>query len=213
MKSPLIILGTGKFAEEIADYIHGSPKWSLAGFIEGVDRDKCDTEFLGRPVTWVDDTSKLSSECVAICAVGSTRREEFIARSGAAGLRFATLVHPSAQVFASATLSEGVIVGPGAVIGARTHIGAHAIVNRGCLIGHHVDIGSYVTLGPGCNIAAKVRIGKASYVGMGVTIIDGVEIGAACAIGAGALVTRSLPDQVRAVGKPARVLKRGIPRV
>ena len=213
LKSPLIILGTGPFAEEIADYVDGLPQWDLAGFVEGVDRDKCGSAFLGRPVIWIDDVATLDSACVAICAVGSTRREQFIAQARAAGLRFTTLVHRSAQVFASATVAEGVIVGAGAVIGAKTHIGAHAILNRGCLIGHHVDIGSYVTLGPGCNIAAEARIGKATYIGVGAIVVDRVEIGAGCMVGAGALVARNLPDRVKAVGAPARVVKRDIDRV
>jgi sugar O-acyltransferase (sialic acid O-acetyltransferase NeuD family) len=212
-KRPLIILGTGTFAEEVADYVHDLPHWELAGFVEGIDRDKCGAPFLGRPVTWIDDTSTLDSACRAVCAVGSTRRDHFIAQASAGGLRFTTLVHASAQVFASATLAEGVIVGAGAVIAARATIGAHSIVNRGCLIGHHVRVGSYATLGPGCNIAAKVRIGDGTYMGMGALVIDGVEIGAGCMIVAGALVSRNVPDSVKAAGSPARALKRGIDRV
>ena len=212
-KSPLVILGTGLFAEEVADYVHGLQQWDLVCFIEGVDRTKCRNAFLRRPVMWIEDVGTLESTCVAICAVGSTKREHFIAQALAAGLRFTTLTHPSAQVFASATLAEGVIVGAGVVISAGTHIGAHTIVNRGCLIGHHVDIGSYVTLGPGCNIAAKSRIGPGTYIGVGAIVADRVEIGSGCMVCAGALVARDLQDRVKVAGAPARVLQHDIDRV
>lgn len=213
VKKPVVILGTGLFAEEIADIIRVSKEWELAGFVEGIDREKCGRDFQGRPVWWIDEVAGLDRAYFAICAVGSTRRERFVEQAAGAGLRFGTLVHASAQVFATATLEEGVIVSAGAVIGASARIGAHALINRGCLIGHHVDIGSYATVGPGCNIAAKCIIGKGTYIGVGAIIVDRVHIGSGCAIGAGALVARDLPDRVQAVGAPARVVKRDIERV
>jgi len=213
LKTPLVILGTGVFAEEIADLVAGSTEFDLVGFVEGVDRDRCAQPFLDLPVTWIEDIRSVTEISLAVCAVGSTRRERFIAEARAAGLRFATLVHPGARVLPSATLAEGVIVSVGAVVGARTRVGAHTILNRGCLVGHHVEIGRYVTLGPGANIAAKVRIGDGTYVGMGAIVIDRVSIGSGCMIGAGAVVARDLPDRVQAVGAPARVVRRNIERV
>jgi sugar O-acyltransferase (sialic acid O-acetyltransferase NeuD family) len=208
----LVILGTGGFAEEVADYIAGLPQWRLEGFVEGIDHAKCGSLFLGLPVTWIDDVGRFDPACVSVCAVGSTRREAFIAAAAAHGLRFTTLVHSSAQLFASATAESGAIIGAGAVIGARTRIGAHTIVNRGSLIGHHGRIGEYVTIGPGCNIAAKVDIGDGTCLGMGAIVVDGVRIGAGCTIAAGSIITRDLAAAVKVAGGRARVLQRGAGR-
>jgi sugar O-acyltransferase (sialic acid O-acetyltransferase NeuD family) len=211
-KSPLLILGAGLFAEDVADMVMASNDWELAGFVEGIDRRRCDREMRGWPVFWIDEVHKLAFSHFAICAVGSTKRERLIEQARNAGIRFGKLLHPSAQVFASATVDEGVIVGAGSVIGAKTHFGAHVIIGRGALIGHHVVIGNCSTVGPGCNIAAQCKIGAGTYLGIGATLIDRLDIGSGCQVGAGALVTRNLPESVQAVGAPARVVKRGIDR-
>lgn len=211
-KSPLLILGAGLFAEDVADIVLASNDWELAGFVEGIDRSRCTRERRGRPVFWIDDVHKLASSHWAICAVGSTKRERLIEQARNAGFRFTKLLHPSAQVSASATLDEGVIISAGSVVGAQTHLGAHVLVGRGALIGHHVVVGSYSTVGPGCNIAAQCVIGVGTYIGIGATLIDRLRIGSGCVVGAGALVTRDLPDRVQAVGAPARAVKREIER-
>jgi sugar O-acyltransferase (sialic acid O-acetyltransferase NeuD family) len=212
-KSPLVILGAGLFAEEIADIVIASNEWELTGFVEGIDRTRCDRQLRGRPVLWIDEVGRLASSHFAICAVGSTKRSHLIEQTRNAGIRFATLLHPSAQVFGSATLDEGVIAGAGSVVGAETHVGAHVLIGRGALIGHHVVVGSYSTVGPGCNIAAQCTIGPGTYIGLGAIVIGRVHIGSGCAIGAGALVTRDLPERVKAVGAPARVVQRQIDRI
>jgi sugar O-acyltransferase (sialic acid O-acetyltransferase NeuD family) len=211
-KSPLLILGAGLFAEDVADIVMASDDWELAGFVEGLDRSRCARERRGRPVYWIDDVHKLARSHAAICAVGSTKRERLIEQARGAGMRFAKLLHPSAQVSGSAILDEGVIAGAGCVVGAETHLGAHILIGRGALIGHHVVIGSYSTVGPGCNIAAQCAIGAATYLGIGATLIERLRIGRGCLVGAGSLVTRDLPDRVQAVGAPARVVKRDIER-
>ncbi|MDB5575061.1 MAG: hypothetical protein JWR80_237 [Bradyrhizobium sp.] len=189
-----------------------SNDWELAGFVEGIDQGRCGRELRGRPVFWIDEVDRFAASHFAICAVGSTRRERLIEQARSAGLRFAKLLHPSAQVSASATLDEGVIVGAGSVVGAETHLEAHVLIGRGALIGHHVVIGSCSTVGPGCNIAAQCRIGAGTFLGIGATLIDRLEIGSGCLIGAGSLVTRNLPESAQALGVPARVVKRGIDR-
>jgi sugar O-acyltransferase (sialic acid O-acetyltransferase NeuD family) len=211
-KSPLLILGAGPFAEDVADIVMASNEWELAGFVEGLDRSRCAQERRGRPVLWIDDVHKFAASHAAICAVGSTKRERLIEQARGAGIQFTKLLHPSAQVSASATLDEGVIIGAGSVVGAGTHLGAHVLIGRGALIGHHVAVGSYSTVGPGCNIAAQCMIGVGTYLGIGAILIDRLRIGSGCLVGAGALVTRDLPDRVQAIGAPARIVKREIER-
>ena len=43
--------------------------------------------------------------------------------------------------------------------------------------------------------------------GAGVTVLPGVSIGARSVIGAGSVVTRSIPEDVVAVGNPAKVIR------
>lgn len=54
---------------------------------------------------------------------------------------------------------------------------------------------------------APITIGNNVYIGTGAYIMPGVNIGNNSIIGAGAIVTHDIPDNVVAVGIPARIIK------
>lgn len=203
----LVILGASLFAEEAADLVSEIEDYQLVGFVEGIDSKRCQQTLLGLPVMWIDDVAQLDDSYRGVCAVGTTRREKFIQQAVSLGLRFTTIVHPTAKVSRTALLGQGTIVSAGTVVAARTKIGCHVIINRGCLIGHHVEIGDYVTVSPGANIAGKVKIEQRAHIGMGAIILDGILVGGKSVVGAGAVVTRNVPNCMQVVGVPARVVK------
>lgn len=204
--APLLVLGTREFAVEIAD-VAEQAGYHVAGFVENWERERCAEQLEGRPVHWIDDVGELAATHVAVCALGTTRRSEFVAQAEERGLRFATIVHPSAQVSGKSSVGEGSIVGVGSVVGAHTRLGRHVIVNRGCLVGHHTVVGDFASIMAGANVAGSCRIGEQTYVGMGAVVLDHVSIGSGSVVGAGAVVTRDVPDNVQVVGVPARVVK------
>ena len=53
----------------------------------------------------------------------------------------------------------------------------------------------------------KIHIGHDTWLGMNVTVLKGVTIGSNCVVGANSLVTKDIPDNVVAVGSPAKVIK------
>ena len=59
----------------------------------------------------------------------------------------------------------------------------------------------------GVEIAKPITIGNNVWIGAGSTILAGVTIGDNSVIGAGSVVTKSIPDNVIAVGVPCRVLR------
>lgn len=209
-KKKLVILGTGSYAEAVFSLAHETEQFEVEAFAENWDPGKCTQRLCGRPVVWIHDAGDLARTHMAICALGTTRRSEFIRQTYAQGFSFATLFHPGACLAPEAHLSEGSILSPGVVVAAYTTIGKHVIINRGCLIGHHVAISDFCTISPGANIGGSVTIGEGTYVGMGAIILDHVAIGSRCVIGAGAVVTRSLPDRVQALGMPAKITKENI---
>ena len=206
----VLIMGTGTFAEEIADVVSEIPGVTVTGFVENLDARRCDERIANLPVFWVEGIGEMAATHWAICGLGTTQRERYVAQVLEYNMRFATLVHPSARISTTTPLGEGVFVGCGAIIASQTQIGRHVIVNRGALIGHHTHIGSFVTVGPGANIAGNSRIGDGTYVGMNASVIDHVSVGAHSVIGAGAVVTRDVPDNVQVVGMPAKIVKEGI---
>jgi acetyltransferase EpsM len=210
MARPLVILGTHVFAEEVADIVALGSDHELVAFAENWDRTRCERPLLGRPVLWIDDLAELAETHEAVCALGTTRRREFIEPVIAMGMRFAVIRHPGAWVAPSAEVGRGSILGAGAVVAARARIGRHAILNRGVLVGHHTVIGDYVTISPGANVAGRVTIGEGAYVAMGATILDDLVVGQHSLVGAGALVTRDVPEHVQVQGLPARVVREGV---
>lgn len=55
-------------------------------------------------------------------------------------------------------------------------------------------------------VTAPIRIGSNVWIGDGVVVLKGVTIGNNVTIGAGSVVVKDLPDNVVAVGVPARVV-------
>lgn len=109
--------------------------------------------------------------------------------------------------------------------GKNIHIGKNVFINSGCkfqdqggiyigdgaLIGHNVtmatinhdenpDRRSNMYLSP-------IHMGKNVWIGDNVTILPGVTIGDGAIIGAGSIVTRDVPDNMVAMGCPAKVVR------
>jgi len=87
----------------------------------------------------------------------------------------------------------------------------HIIIGSGCLIAPGVKI--LTTTHPPINFQdtqewgtehKDVTIGEDVWIGSNAVILPGVTIGARAIFGAGAVVTRDIPDSVRALGVPAR---------
>lgn len=210
MSQRVLILGTRTLAIDVMDMICEIPGYEVAGFVENLDRRVCEKPLEGHRVYWVDEVPKLAATHVAVCALSTTQRRSYVEQVHAMGMRFATLVHPTARVSRRATLGEGCFVSAMAAVATDTVLGRSVYVNRGALIGHHTRIGDYCTIQPGANIAGANVIGQQTYVGMGAVVLDKHVIGEGSVIAAGAVVTGDVPDRVCMMGVPARIAKTGI---
>jgi acetyltransferase EpsM len=207
---PLLICGTRSFAAEVADLVSEIPELELTGFVENMDRARCDEPFEGLPVHWIDEIAPLARTHQAVCALATTHRARFTRQVEELGVRAATVVHPTARISPTATLAAGTIASAGAIVGAHTRVRAHALLNRGVLVGHHTEVGAHSSLMPGSNVAGNCRVGDAAFVGMGAIVLDNLTVGAHSVVAAGSVVTRDVPDHVQVMGIPARVVNEGI---
>jgi maltose O-acetyltransferase len=106
-------------------------------------------------------------------------------------------------------------------VGARTfiNVGLVALDVAAIIIGEDVQIGPNAQLlTPTHPVEAEPRrakweaakpisIGDNVWLGGGVIVLAGVTIGSNTVVGAGAVVTKSLPANILAVGNPARVIR------
>jgi sugar O-acyltransferase (sialic acid O-acetyltransferase NeuD family) len=123
------------------------------------------------------------------------------------GLRYHTLIHPTAYVSPLARLGEGVFVGANSVIGPGAVLGDHVFVNRGVTIGHDTQIGSFSRIQPGANLGGLSHIGRGVTIAIGATLLERLVIGNGAFVGAGAVATEDVADDVLVLGVPAKFKK------
>mmetsp|Transcript_26675 Transcript_26675/g.85618 ORF Transcript_26675/g.85618 Transcript_26675/m.85618 type:complete len:259 (-) Transcript_26675:75-851(-) len=123
------------------------------------------------------------------------------------GLALALVVHPRAAVAEGVEVGAGSVVFAGAVVAPGARVGVGCILNHGASLDHDSIMEDYSALGPGAAVCGAVKIGQGSWISSGATVIHMVTIGCNTVVGAGATVVKPLPDDVLAVGTPARVVR------
>lgn len=116
-------------------------------------------------------------------------------------------IHPHTWIHDSVTIGAGSVIFAGSIVQPDTVIGKHCIINTGVTVDHDCQIKDGVHLAPGCHLAGGVVVGKGAFLGVGVSVIPCISIGKGTIIGAGATVVSDLPDDVLAVGVPAKPIR------
>lgn len=132
------------------------------------------------------------------------------------------------KIWAYSHISSGVIIGENCVIGEGVHIGPNVVIGNNCKIQNHsllyegVKLEDNVFLGPntittndfypqvGGDWKNTSRFRKTIFksncsIGANSTIICGVTIGNNVLIGAGSVVTKSIDNNLKAYGNPAKI--------
>ena len=159
---------------------------------------------------WVEANGrKGSSPIAAIAAIGGSGGE---ARCGYlrlfrdVGCAVPSLIHPTAFVSDNAVLGSNCQVLGGAHVGVRSEIGDCSIVNSSASVDHECRLDDGVHIAPGATLCGCVTVASNTLVGAGAVVLPRVRIGKNVTIGAGSIVTRDVPDDVVAVGNPARII-------
>ncbi len=207
----IVIIGSGGFGREVAwliERINQKEKtWNLLGWIDD------NSEIQGTLINGYNvlgDTNYLNSldnSIFCVCAVGSTRiREKIINKLE--NRKFANLIDPSVIISDKVKFNEGVIICAGSIITTNIELGSHVIINLDCTIGHDAVLRDFVTLYPSVNVSGETFLNKGSEIGTGTQIIQGKKIGKGTIVGAGSVVVKDLPDNVVAVGSPAKTIRK-----
>lgn len=139
-----------------------------------------------------------------IIAIGSNVVRKEIAEKY--DVRWATLIHPSAQMAANTSVGEGSVIMAGAIVNASATVGRHCIINTGAIVEHDNKIENYVHISPGVTLGGTVHLGERTHIGIGSTVINNVNICDNCIIGAGATVIRNINEKGTYIGVPAKKL-------
>jgi sugar O-acyltransferase (sialic acid O-acetyltransferase NeuD family) len=199
----LLILGSGGFALDVADFIMEAGQWNVVGFVQNVAPQE-PTTLDDLPLYWIEDAWREHPQAWAVCALGSQQRDRFTAQVQALGANFATVIHAFSRVSRRAQIGAGSIVSPGAILAAGSRIGSHVIVNRASSVGHHTTIEDHAFVGPGATLCGSCVIGANAFIGAGAVVSDHISVGPRAFVAAGAVVTRDVAAGDQVLGVPAR---------
>lgn len=203
------VLGAGKHATEVSEYLIGFQEYNLAGYVINVDHHDLHSS-IRKPVIQLQEFIKQyppSSKIALIGAIGTYQRKSIIELLEKNGYSFINIIHPHNYLSPTLKMGTGNCIAPGGVINAQVHIGNHCIINTLCNVSHDCVIDDYVTISPGVTIAGNVHVQEGVFIGAGATIIPGLTLGKGAYIAAGASVTQNVPENVMVAGVPAKVKK------
>lgn len=184
-KEPVVILGAGTMALEVADLLDDIGSYDLLGFAVDVPVTPV-AQLLDLPIWDISKLAELSCSPCLIAGIFSPDRSRIIKKMS--GYTWIAAIHPSASISKTARVGAGVVINRLVAIGRHAYVGDHVLINRGATIGHHTILRDYVTVGPGANIAGNCIIGPGALIGMGANIVQDSRIPAGAMIKAGMVV-------------------------
>lgn len=204
----LILIGGGEHARSVGWAAQSRDAMWLRGILDPGPVPRT-AELLGVPRMGDDSTlTELVADHDFVLGVGaldvSPLRRRVVERYRAAGARFCSVVHSSAQVAKSAVIDEGAVVLAGAIVGPGARIGAHAVVNSGVVVEHDCAIGAFAQVAPGVVLGGCVVLGEDAFVGLGARVRDHRRIGPSARVAMGAVVVDDVAPHARVRGLPAR---------
>ena len=134
-------------------------------------------------------------------------KEKLFEKMKKEGYHFANLIHPTAIISPSARIGEGVILKSHALISTDAMVGNNVSIEENGIIGHDSIVEDHSQISANVIVAGGCHIGRATYIGLSVPVKQGTRIGSNAVIGMGSVVVRDIPDNVIAIGNPARPMK------
>lgn len=208
----ILIIGAGGHGKVVADILLSSSNHKIIGFIDD-DPNKVGTRIMGIPV--LGDTKSLYKIVDrydiegAIPAIGdNVVRAKMYELILSIGLKPINAIHKTAHISRTVKMGNAVCIAPGVIINTDVKVGNNVIINTGATVDHDSIVEDHVHIGPGVHLAGNVHVKKYATVYTGAVVIPGITIGENSIIGAGAVVIDDIPDNVVAVGVPAKVIRK-----
>lgn len=198
-KHKICVIGAGGHGKVIAD-IALKNGYKDINFLDDNVTGTC----LGFPIVGkVELVGAMDAEFVI--AIGNNKTRKMVAE--AHDVKWATLIHPSAQIGMGVEIGEGTVVMAGAVINPGARIGRHCIINTCSVVEHDNVLEDFVHISPNAALSGTVHVGRGTHIGVGATVRNNITIGNDTMIGAGAVVVKNISGGGVYVGIPAHSTK------
>ena len=209
----LIVVGAVGNCLDIVDAAQacsGANAFDVAGFLDDDDGLQ-GTEISGIPVLGrLADANQYPSASFVFGIGGPTsfrNKKTLIERLGLGEDRFATIVHPSSVVSATARIGRGSVILANCSVGYNAVIGDHVVILQNSVVVHDSRVGDLTVMAAGVTLSGKVAIGEQCYIGVGASMKEGIEIAPETLIGAGSVVVSDIKGCRVAYGVPAQAAR------
>ncbi len=201
----LIIVGAGGHGKVVADIAQKQKRWKAIMFLD--DRFPELSSVFNLPV--VAQLSHINcfqtENTDFVVAIGDNQtRLVWSNKIIEQGLSLVSVIDPSAVISHSAQIGAGTVILPNVVINADAFLGIANIINTSAVVDHDCQLCEGVHLSPGAILGGSVTLGSCCWIGISVSVKQGACIGANTIVGVGAAVVNDLPDNIVAVGVPAK---------
>ena len=201
------IIGSGAWAQYVAEYIKGLTEYTFVGFIDKtIDINK---NIIGTDNELENLYKEHAFDCVYI-GIGYAQpdlKEKIYKNCKNYDIPLASFVHPTALIHPTVSLGEGIFVGPYSIVDNNARIGNCCIIRSMALVGHDDVLDSFTYIGSHAVVAGNVIIKEKCFLGVNCTIRNKMMISEYTTIGCGSNVVKSIEEghQIYA-GNPAKVL-------
>lgn len=204
----LVVIGTGGLGRETAWALQSADHPpELLGFVTCFE-DQHGSQVSDLPVLGDESWLIGRPEVEAVCCIGDPRaRLRLVTKLAAEGVRFASVVHPSAIVSPEVEIGAGALIGARAVVTTQVTIGRYAVIGAGAIVSHDCVIEEFGTLAPGATLAGNVRVERGAELGVGASARPRTTVGHGALVGAGAVVISDVPPNTVVAGVPAAHLR------
>ena len=208
----IVIVGAGGMGREsceaVEDAFGGCEDYRIKGFLSDVP-NTLDGYDPGYPLLGTIKDYAVQPTDRFVLAIGDVKGRRKVAEYlKSRGGEFLTLIHPTAKVFRTASLGEGVIVFPFAYVGANARVGDFCLINSYAGCGHDVVLGRFSEQCPYSALSGGVTAGEECFFGVHSVVAPKTRLGNGVVVSQGSAVQKDQPDNVLLVGVPARRLRR-----
>ncbi|WP_282153576.1 acetyltransferase [Ruegeria atlantica] len=199
MKTSLLIVGAGEFADIAHEYFTFDSDYEVVGFAVESRYRETDTH-RGLPLIDLEEAETRFDPATTQVHVAITNtqlnrvRERLVLHMRGKGYKFANYISSQAFVWRTAELGDNVFVFENNVIQHGVKIGDGVVLWSGNHIGHQTRIEDFCFLSSHVVVSGYCKIGRRCFVGVNATFADNVEIGEDCFVGLGAVVNKSFKE-------------------
>lgn len=200
--------GLGREVLELAKIINGRVKrWD--DFIFVIDGEPGNDVNGIKVYSYTDAIEKFSGNLEVSMGIGEPAiRERLFEKLKNDGIDVATLIHPDVSIPETTVIGKGVTIQMGNFISCNVIIEDYVYIQPHTNIGHNDVLKKGSMISGFCNLAGGVTIGEYTYLGISSCYKEGVTIGNNAIIGMGSAVYKDIPDEMIAMGNPARPMKK-----